>query len=339
MRAVLALFLLLLSVTAGAGNAQSPGSTVRGRLRMDCQILQQSAPRGLACLHCSQPQARRQAIAIRNILLEACLENIAVNYLVDGTFLYDEQFLMHELSHLTAGGRRLHVVLYLLNGCAQRGYYQRTDAFLAMSPEEFRSRLARDSSLHTAYMRHVELRRPLIARALQLGASVTVVPMLEDNLDGSSFEQLAELTARALPAEWDIRFGRSPCPRCHAGNDGDIHEGIQAEWHTIRANRGIQGGIITNDGFEYYSSSFPRPPLAVVHLDDLRSLAARAGQLDNTFILWSARRQGIEKEGMLPPPAERRYEIPSPGERRELLRFLRGAPAAEQRNNTRRDGE
>jgi hypothetical protein len=51
-----------------------------------CTSLLDRAPRGLACLHCLHPAAREQSDILVEILSRSCLKQVAINYLVDGSF-------------------------------------------------------------------------------------------------------------------------------------------------------------------------------------------------------------------------------------------------------------
>lgn len=292
-----------------------------------CTRLQDEAPRGLACLHCTQAEAQAQAQTIRSVLLESCLRSIAINYLVDGTFSFDHQFLINEITELTKDGRKLFVTFYLANGPAQRRYdITQIDSFgTQISPKEFRNRIQHDQVLQGEYQRIVDRLVPVLRYANQRGASVSVIPVLEDNLDDEAFETMLELTLDVIPPSVFVNLGRNPCPGCYDGNTAGIPSGVFEDLHTDWPAIGIQGGLVTNDGRDYSSPASGHHSGAETTLADLEAVRDIAGNGDNAFILWSAKRQGLASGNSAHPiPATRYYAPKSPAEREELIEFLRG---------------
>jgi hypothetical protein len=297
----------------------------------NCGRLYSTAPRGLACLHCTQPEAQFQAKQIRSVLEASCLRNIAINYLVDGTFSFDHSFLIDEITSLTSGGRQLFISFYLSNGPAQRRY-DTTDIHsfgTKISPEEFRRRIQGDVSLQGEYQIIVDRLVPVIRYARQRGASVGLIPMLEDNLNDQAFQSMVELTLAVVPPELTVGIGRNPCPNCYPGNEAGIPGGVFEEFHTdwsglvSATGRPVSGGIITNDGRDYTSPAQPRPE-AETTLNELTTVRDAAGANNNSFILWSAARQGLQHTGGdFPNPAYRSYSPITNTEQRELVSFLR----------------
>ena len=309
-----------------ASTAGTPTPLALSSQSNQCTSLLDSAPRGLACLHCTQPEARSQARQIRSTLLGSCLKNVAINYLVDGTFSFDHAFLLDEITELTSGGRKLFISFYLSNGPAQRRYDTTDiDSFgTHIAPEDFRYRIQHDPILQGEYQSIVDRLVPILRYARQRGASVAVIPMLEDNLSDRAFDAMLELTLAVIPPSISISVGRNPCPGCYDGNGSRIPDGVFEELHTDWRGIGIQNGIVSNDGRNYSSPASGIPLDADTTLDELRAVRDAAGNANNIFILWNAARQGLPTtSGEFPVPSSRFYAPISSQERSELLSFLR----------------
>ncbi|MCB0359720.1 MAG: hypothetical protein KDD44_08790, partial [Bdellovibrionales bacterium] len=156
------------------------------------------------------------------ILRESCLQNIAINFLVDGTFSFNNRFLNALLSSLADGGRNLFVTLYLGNGPAQRRFSTTSIPGFAstISPSEFRERILSDIALQAEYQAIARSILPVVEHIISLGGQVTLVPFLEDNLDNRSYETMVDLTLAAIPQGTPVSIGRNPCGRdCFAGNE------------------------------------------------------------------------------------------------------------------------
>ena len=293
-----------------------------------CDYLLDGPPRGLACLHCTQPEARVSAQQIRNVLISSCVKNIAINYLVDGTFGFDEVFLTDEITELTRGGRRLFVSFYLSNGPAQRRYRStRIDGFgTKIAPWEFRQRIQYDPVFIGQYQQIVDRLVPVLRYAQQRGAVISLVPALEDNLTNSAFKSMYDATLDVLPASLLVSVGRNACGyTCYDGNEVGVPDGVFKEVHTASPYNVAGGGISTNDGVDYTSAASPSTG-AETTLDALRSLRNAAGDNNSIFILWSAKRQGLSsnfRQSGYPIPRERSYANISLRERSELIAFLR----------------
>ncbi|MCB0323318.1 MAG: hypothetical protein KDD69_07070 [Bdellovibrionales bacterium] len=310
------------ATASGTGTNTAPQPEA---LSAECAQLVTTPPRGLACLHCTQPEARNSARQIADVLSDSCLASPAINYLVDGTFGFDETFLTDQITQLTEGGRQLFVTFYLANGPAQRQYdITVVEGFGArIDPEEFRYRIQHDPALQGRYQSLVDRIVPVVRYALQRGAAVSLIPMLEDNLSDEAFRAMAELLLAVIPPDLTVAVGRNPCPGCYSGNDHGIPPGFFEELHTDWAGVGISNGIVTNDGRHYHSAAAPSTN-AETTLDELRAVRDAAGRNNNTFILWSAARQGLpESNGAHPLPSQRYYAPLAAAERSELIRFLR----------------
>ena len=281
-----------------------------------CASLIDSPPRGLACLQCTQPQAREQAAEIASILADSCIKNLVISYLVDGTFSYDEELLKNHIELLTRGGRQLYLHLYLTNGPAQRRGASNSEQVFGstIEPETFRRKILTDRSLQLEYENLVERLTPVLRYAEQRGAQISLVPMLEDNLNREAFMKMAQLTFEALPPDISASIGRSPCPGCYSGNDDDLPPGVFMESHSIAEGSSIHDSVITNDGQDF-------------SLDRLRAARDSAEANNNIFIVWDSARQGRTKDAngriLRKPTNQRTYAIPDSVERQQLISFLR----------------
>ncbi len=289
---------------------ETPELTERRASSVDCAGLVQTSPRGIACLHCTQPEAAEQADILVGILESTCLKNLTMNYLVDGTFGDDLSPIYEHIARLSDGGRTFFLELYLLNGPAQR----RDEARFGGDVENFRRRILNDASFRGEYQRRVANVIPLLRFARSEGASISLVPMLEDNLTDEAYEALMDLTLQAIPVEIPFAIGRSPCSSCYSGNEDGIPAGVFEEIHSLGPSGGNRVGVATNDGEKYDN------------LAELRSLRNFARDRDAAFILWDGARQGLVSgpgSGWVrKPAAERDYPIPGEDEQQEIIDFL-----------------
>jgi hypothetical protein len=312
------------------GNKEAPSapfSFARLIEEDSCPELIESTPIGLSCLHCSHPKARRQAKLLATLMFRACVKNVATNFLIDGTFSYDGEFIKDVIELLNSNGRRLFVNFYLSNGATQRHWRSTGIRSFAtqISPSEFRERIFYDASLRGQFKAIAVRAGKLVSHANSLGSVVFVTPALEDNLDKESFGEISALTLEALPAKAYFSLVRNPCPRCYPGNTVDVPEGFVGELHTAGSQFNLRDGIVSNDGDDYEFS--PAEVLSGVTLDSLRETRDRAARQNNIFILWDAERQGIETQNgynVFPHPNDRNYAIPSITERADIVSFLRG---------------
>jgi hypothetical protein len=290
-----------------------------------CSKLLDGPTRGLSCLHCNQPEAEAQAQTIVDLLAQSCLKNLAVNYLVDGTFSFNDNLMASHIDQLTANGRNLSLLLYLTNGATQRQYQSTlVNAFgTQLSPENFRKKILTDTTLQAQYRAIVERLVPLLSFAQQRNVNVYLALGLEDNLDRAAIAKLYELTLDSLPANLLASFVRNPCPGCYSGNNSDIPVGFVEEIHTANSIYVKPDSIISNDGRDYYYSELDE---GKVPLSTLVSVRDQAASQNSIFILWSAERQGLDPQlnGTYPVPSERDYQSPSFSEQQAIISFLRG---------------
>lgn len=292
-------------------------------------MLFEGISRGLSCLHCTQPEARTQANIIHRLLRQSCLQRISINYLVDGTFSFDPNYLIEKITELSTGGRQLSVTFFLANGAAQRRFdVTRIDSFATMiNPEDFRAQIESDPVLQEEYRNIVRRLIPVLRSAASLGVSVSLIPYLEDNLSDRAFNVMLSVTQQEVPSDLPVAYGRNPCgPACFLGNEIGIPAGVFREEHTSDTIFDAVNGIVSNDGFDYASLSSPPNPLAKTCLSQLREIRDFSEASNNSFILWSGSRQGLPPDidtQLFPLPQERNYEVPSEAEQVEIIEFLR----------------
>lgn len=326
------LLLIFLPACSGGGGGSNETQEIDEvqniNINDNCSQLIDGPPRGLSCLHCTQSQAREQVDEIIQVMLDSCLRNLSTAYLVDGTFEPNQQLLREHIDALTSGGRKLFLIYYFGNGPAQR----RSDITdirgfgSTIGPPEFRVWIQTDEGLRQEFVDLVQDFLPVIEYAVARGASVNVVPMLEDNLTDPPFVSFADLTRGAIPSNLPVTIGRSFCaPNCYPLNERGVPAGIVPELHTDELPIDISNGFVSNDGFDYESPATGPNPRATTSLDALREIRDEAEALGNIFILWSAIRQGLPPgiaDIKFPIPSLRDYPTPTKAEKRELIEFL-----------------
>jgi hypothetical protein len=264
------------------------------------------------------------------MLLNSCIKNVAINYLVDGTFSFDQALLQEHISSLTSDGRQLHVVFFLSNGPAQRRWSTTSiEGFgTKISPEEFRFRIQTDSAFQEEYKNIVRRLTPVLETAISGGAQVYLIPALEDNLTVAAFEAMRRLTLEAIPAHLPVSIGRNPSTD-YANSDPTIPAGVFVKEHIVDLPMTVENGFVSNDGYDYFSPGTGENPNALVELNHLRIVRKEASALGSIFILWSARAQGLQDleplvlDTVFPDPANRDYQIPNKAEQQEIHAFLR----------------
>ena len=307
--------LLLMSETSWAQGALSTDS--------QCSELIDGPPAGLACIHCTHPKAQAQAMALASIMRESCRKRLVVNYLIDGRFSIDDEFLVNHINTL-AENRRLMVVLYLSNGPSIRRCDKSVpQAFAAgLCTKSFRQQILSNNTLRARY-KDVVQRAMAIKSQVPKNVRFVLVPQLEDNLTDSTFQAALALTKEV--AGDMVGYARNACPGCAAGNSQAVPRGAMKETHTSQANNGVVQGIVTNDGKPYaFASGASAGAFPLSQLNRTRDASLLQG---NAFILWTAKYQGIPvKKGKLAgraKPNNRSYPIPTASERQELISFLR----------------
>lgn len=300
-----------------------------------CNTLFDGPPQGLSCLHCTHPKARTQAEELSDILIQSCLKNIAINYLVDGSFGSfedSEEFLFSQVKKLTRGGRHLFLYFYLSNGPWQRSSSNAIRSALSplarISPKEFRKKILSDYATQIRYQLEVRKLLPLIRYAQSKGATVSLIPFLEDNLDRPSYEKLYDLTLDAVPTGLAFSIGRNACRGCFQGNDSYVPAGLFREIHTTSSS-GVttRSGVVSNDGKSYRFTTDNQGE-ELLPLRSLKKVRDKALQLDNTFVLWSGKFQGrgTSKHYKVRHPDDRHYPSPTEAEVQEIIDFLTSYP-------------
>jgi hypothetical protein len=294
-----------------------------------CPVLLSGVPRGLSCLHCTQAEAREQSRVIASLLFYSCLKNIAVNYLVDGTFSYNPDILKEHIDLLSSNGRTPFMFFYLSNGATQRQWDRATVSSFGvrMKPEDFRRRILVDTALQDEYRSIILRLIPTLRYAIRKGVVVSLIPSLEDNLDDASFQKLFDIILETLPPGMLVSIGRNPCPGCYPGNTIGTPPGLFVEEHTVNPFPRIRNGVVSNDGREYHFDERGFDTERRLRLEDLRELRNNSAFLNNAFILWSGKRQGLHDyipgTTTYPRPSERNYSIPGFAEQGAILQFLR----------------
>lgn len=294
-----------------------------------CNTMIDTSPRGLACLHCTEPAAQTQARVLTVIMLESCLKNLAVNYLVDDTFGFDPAFLLQQMHALTSNGRKLEVTFYLSNGPWQRRYSNPPESnwITERSPQEFRSAIFNDQNLRKTFASKISRLVPVLKFAASRGATIYLSPMLEDNLDDRSFAEMLSIIQDELPDTLSVYFIRNACPGCYSGNTSSLPFAVARETHGVNlpTTNDKRTATVTNDGVEYMDSFWDKKlqtSLRSVPIETMATLRDKASEEGISFILWSGKRQGVF--GEMIPPEERNYVIPSFRERLFLVNFLKG---------------
>lgn len=315
-------FLLLFCAVClyGCGGGGGGGS---GGLDENCSELKSGPPIGLSCIHCMHPKAQDQAMILAQIAHDTCHGELAVNYLIDGTFGLDDDFLVRHISAL-AEGRNLTVILYFSNGAAQRVWQDSLDFGFGtkMSPQEFRSRINNDPAFQEAY-KNIAQRGMAIKARVPSNVRFIFTPGLEDNLGDRDFAKILSLT-REISGD-TVTYGRNPSYQAYPGNDIGIPPGVLSEFHNQSLTASRHGNIATNDGITY---SFPNEPLGVhqVPLSTLSNFKAQAQAENRIFILWTHSFQGVSDNGSeqaaLRDPNLRDYLMPTDQQIGFLLDFF-----------------
>jgi len=253
-------------------------------------------------LHHAHAQVRK----LVDYLVESEINQPAMNFLADGSFGFSVRFLLEIIRKLGRHGRKPHIEFYLSNGPWQRDHEQNRPALgqgfgTDLTRQEFMTKIQTDLQYQAQFQGLAARLIPAINAVLNHhGGQVYIVPMLEDNIDLTTFNTMLQLASVAL-AGLSVRFGRNP-----ATGDKTIPPGCFEEVHALDGDK-PSDGIYTNDG-PY--SDFG----TLVHFRN----AARAH--DSMFIAFSGKNQGDRYT----PVAHRRFHLPSEGDRKQYLALLTG---------------
>ena len=312
--------------------SRSALSTDPSLVDASCPVLEETVPRGVSCLQCMEQGAIEQRQVFLDLLRETCLKNIALSVVVDNSFSFDEAFLFQAVDALTSGGRRLFLHVYLLNGPSQRKYDTTPvlGSFTRVEPKRFRELLFSNARVERIVRKLVDRVTPAMVYALNKGAVVNLVPMLEDNLQRRSFNRLSEIILDELPAGLEVALGRNPCPRCYPGNDDYVPTGFFAEHHPeLPALRfDVVDGVMSNDGVDV---GFTPGEVGgrVQSLATIAGLRDTATAQNSLFLFWNAEYQGLQSSrsgisGTAVSPTDRPYAVPTQVEKNAIIQLLRG---------------
>ena len=330
--AILALSLTALTFCSGFSGCLSPGSETDSsestpepdsQQQSKCAELIDGQPIGLACIHCAHPNAHAQALVLADIVRDSCRRRLAVNYLIDGRFGYDDSFVAEHISKLAAD-RELTVIFYLTNGAAQRRRDTSAPNEFAsgIGPEEFRRRILNDTDFREGY-RQIVRRAMLIKTLSPVDVAFILIPGLEDNMPDWTFQNVLSLTKEVAGNE--VSYGRNPCLNCYDDNGSYIPPGVIEESHPSGFYSGTAYGIVFTDGRSY---TFSTEPSSETPLSALTALRNDSQNSANIFLLWTGKYQGVVSSGdrivLRPPPDERTYATPSAAEISALISFLHG---------------
>lgn len=291
-----------------------------------CQTLVVETPRGLSCIHCLNSNAEVQREVFLQILLDTCLKNVALSYLVDGSFGSNFAAIEEDVATLVESGRTPFIHIYLLNGPSQRRYRNTpiSGLFTRVSPERFRSKLKSDGVTREQIGELVSNLVPTLNNIVARGGIVSLVPMLEDNLDDESFVALTELVLSALPADLNVSLGRNSCKGCYRGNENGLPNGLFEERHSLGSAATLKDGVISNDG-----KSVAFGNTRGITLTSLAKTQASAAANNSMFLFWHAPYQGLQVSngnvtGHALSPQLRSYAVPTSEESAVLVKFLQG---------------
>lgn len=295
----------------------------------ECKTFFNTVPQGVMCLHCMHRKANGGVSALTDSLVNACIKNIAIGFLTDGSFGFDKSVIESEVIKLSQEGRKVFLHLYIVNGPGQRRWKLGAfKSFAIMNPVEFRGEIRRNIKLRREYAEQVKRLIPVISLTVSLGGVVYLAPALEDNLDDASFKTISNLTLRALPKTLPFTLVRNPCSDCYGGNTTGLPNGVIREHHTSKFDFSLQDGVISNDG-KYFvfpngtsSSGSGSSAMPSYTFSDLRNVRDRARRQNDIFLLWIGKYQGSRLGMELQPVNQRNFEFPSAYEVREITDFL-----------------
>lgn len=271
---------------------------------IDCPVLNDGPPVGLACLHCAAPSARDNAMALASIMRRSCRANVATTILLDGTFGDDLQLVQDVIEETTREGATLHLYVYLSNGPWQRRNLP-GGIGTEYSGGEWSWRIQSDPGLQQQFTDNIRNLAPVFQALADSGGVLYLIIGLEDNLtyDGArQTEFLMESTmAQAFPNQ-DYSAGRNPC----CGADESLTDGYFRDSHNIRWSP--PNGLSTNDGEDF-------------EIEEIPFYITQAGIAGASFVYWTRDFQGIAPGNVFPDPAIRHYRVPDE-EEQEALRDL-----------------
>lgn len=291
------------------------------------KLIENKAPRGMLCLQCLSKRAPSGVTPFVSLLQESCLKRIALGFVTDGTFGFDEDRLLEAVQGLAKGGRKGSIHLYIYNGPAQRRWQSGVfKSFAVMDPFLFRHKILEDIATQEELRKSVARLSNVLTYAASLKVSISIAPGLEDNLGDESFIKALTIIKETVPPDVSVHWVRSSCTRCAIGNDTTVPKGVAREIHTRGTDFSFQKGIVSNDG-DHVRFSFEKTTSSTGELlptlSDLKPALKKSTQLKNTFLLWIPKYQD-SPYGVVPySPEIRSFKKPTLSEKLEILAFLK----------------
>jgi hypothetical protein len=286
-----------------------------------CEKLINTTPRGMMCLYCTHKTAPGGSKPITNLLKSTCLKNLAISFVVDGSFGQELDQIANSITELTLDGRQLSLELYLFNGPAQRRY--RSNAFKSwatMNPARFREYIKTDPKTKRAFNRSMEELFPILDYAAEKNVALYLAPGLEDNLDNFTFRYMLAKMKKKFAAYKSISYIRSACIDCARGNESQLPKGTIREQHGFSLADIVRGGILATDGFYFH---FSNENLNKPTLSDLSSVVKESSNRDTIFFLWVHHYQDTPPGPIPRPISQRKFRGPTESEAQEIIDFLR----------------
>ncbi len=286
-------------------------------------LVKGAMPRGYLMLYMTHPRARELVeLQIQN-LIEANIENVFIGLLTDGTFGQDFAYAKSALTQLHQSGRIITLAVYLSNGATMR-YYDKTPittGFSRTSPLTFRRAIQFDAQTRTKYTALAEKGVDLLRHnsALSPLNKNIAIPMLEDNLDSSSYLAIRGLV-KGILGSTRATIMRSHCLGCYSGNDADgAGDPLDEHGSTVFYR------VKTGDGFSFDGAQFLYPGEQSYGLpfEAAQGLASEAERRGAAFFgLWRSLWQGLS-QGPLVHPDKRNYIPPTVQELEFDIKLLR----------------
>ncbi len=275
--------------------------------------------RGLSTMHCFANQ--EQCLKLCDVLYDAKIKNIAINFIADGSFGYNLTSYRYCVDKLTSGGRNLTAIIYAHSGPGARRWHHYKRLKIkswasGIRPEFINARLRNDPSFRESYQANLKTRvKPLVDYGRASGAHVAI-GWLEDNFTNRTFKVILNLTSEVFK-DYPIEYVRNPL----FYTAGSIPSGVVRETHSLAIPGIPANSWVFNDG-EGFKFLHERPRDDDRSLADIYEVRKAAEQRGSSFILWVGQYQG-DNGKIVVNPLQRKYRLPKRSERREILQFLR----------------
>ena len=281
-------------------------------------------PRGIETIPCNLPEARESCRSVVFATFISGVNKPTLNYLVDGSFGFDENAMIEDIELLSRDERKPEVIFYLHSGPGQRNCQSRPvgsgfgSSYLECAGQ-FSRQMLTDINYQESFRKHISRLRPVIEYAFSRGAKVWIVPSLEDNLNWLVVYTMAAIAARELPV--GIKLMRN------AGHtsDGVAIPGFGREKHLTNPKQvTFENGFVSNDGVTFTLSKMKKDKFKRrVALSTLGKVQAAAKKKGLGFILWYAPAQGLYAGSTKEDPKKRDYYVLNTAEQIVLAFFLR----------------